>query len=363
VDIWCQPLPPGAIARLGNSSAEARAAAQRSRRRDEAADSPDVGSHLAAINSVAMASDGELVATTAADGVRLWQARTGKPLLRLQLPTGSERGEVVVAFGAGDRMLVAAGGCALRRYDLKGSQAPPPIPFAPLASAAGQSPPSSGEGDKLAGADCDVPYHIAVAPGGDLVAVTTSKGLLRRFSLSAERELVPIQLTEPGPYGWVTNVTRPVFSTDGALIAVGLRSELLVMSAIDGAPRMRLLSGWEPIVDLDFAPTGSELAVLTHDRLAIVNPATGKLLRSRPLKRGIHVGGALRYSLDGRRLLVLAEEELSAFDAATARPLGLLASGIDDGAFGRFEVASGAIWVHPDKGLRMLVRELPAPSP
>ncbi|MBW2527721.1 MAG: hypothetical protein JRI23_26305 [Deltaproteobacteria bacterium] len=192
--------------------------------------------------------------------------------------------------------------------------------------------------------------------------MTTSRGLLRRFRLSQRRELPPITLAQPNAFGFVSNLTRPVISSNGEWMAVGGWSTLWVMRLADGAPSLKVLTGWEQLRDLDFAPTGSELALLTHERVAVVDVGTGKLVRSTALERGIHVGGAIRYRPDGRQLLVLAGETLTAFDASSAALLGTLASEVDDSVDGHFAVAQDGLWVHPDGNKRLLLRMLPGPT-
>jgi hypothetical protein len=304
---------------------------------------------------VALSEDGQLVATAGADGVRIWHARTGHPVLRLSLPQPWQREAVAVAFDVKGHTLIAAGGCALRRYDLESRRPLPAIAFAPVPSDNKPAPWAQEQARR----PCGGVDAIAVAPDGDLVAVTTNRGLLRRFSLARGRELEPVAVAKPNAFGFVDNMTRPVISADGEWIAVGVGRELYVTSSTAGSPQMRVLTGWESLMDLDFAPSGSHLALLTSERLAIVDPGTGKLVRSQPLERDIPVSGAVRYDAGGTRLLVLATETLTAFDATTAAPTNIVARNVDDGAYAMFAVANGGLWIHPDGNERMLVRELP----
>lgn len=370
LDVWCEPLPPGALARLGASGMAAPAACNDRYDSDEPYPADDPGCHLHRIDSVALSADGLVAATSSQNGVRLWHAPTGTPLLRLALPASNDSAAMAVAFAPGPgHVLVAAGGCALRRYDVDGRRALPALPFAPLDSTHGAStsavPDDAEPNGGAAAADappdsgCTVPLGIAVAPDGDEVVVTTTDGLLRRFSLARHQELPPVVLTEPNAYGFVSDLTRPVIAADGRWIAVGERSELWVLSLPAAAPQMKVITGWEDLRDLAFAPSGSHLAVLTGERIAIVDPRAGVVVRSAPLERAIHVGGAIRYGPRGRRLLVLATDRLMAFDPATIAPAGVLADGVDDGVYGRFAVGANGLWIHPDGAKRMLARALP----
>jgi hypothetical protein len=208
---------------------------------------------------------------------------------------------------------------------------------------------------------------MAVASDGDQVAVTTSAALVRRFSLSTAKELRPIRVVGDGHYMWSIQPARPVFTGDGTLIAVSPSAPwgpILVLRSDDGAAHAQVLTGAEWLADFDAAPRGTELAVLTRERIAVVDARTGTVLRSRPLEREIlNAQAAVRFDSEGRRLLVIAADGLIAFDAATLQPLGTIARGAVEGVDHLVAFARGGLWVHPEIAVQptqLLVRQLPA---
>ena len=360
LDVWCNALPAGAVARLGNSKPGSPSEPK----------TADLGAHRKPIVSVAVSSDGEWVATADGDEVRLWQMRSGKPLQRLTRTAGGEQ-QQRVAFVPGSRLLLVAASCALHVHDLGAGRARPPIAFAPIVKDDAGRTPAADSTD--ASADrapaeqgCDEPVGIAVASDGDEVAVTTSAGLLRRFRLSTASELRPIRVAED-ERAWSYQPARPAFTGDGTLIAVSPHAPwgpILVLRADDGAAHAQVLPGSERLADFDAAPRGTELAVLTGERIAVIDARTGNVLRSSPLEREIsNALASIRFDPDGKRLLVVSRDGLVAFDVSTLRPTGTIVRGAEDGVDHLVAFARGGLWVHPETAVRptlMLVRQLPA---
>jgi len=297
--------------------------------------------------------------------------RSGRPLQRMTRAAGGERPQQV-AFVPHSRLLLVAANCALHVHDLKAGRARPPIAFTPIAkddarrTATPGSPDASAE-PKPEEHGCDDPAGMAVASDGDQVAITTSAGLVRRFRLSTASELRPILVTGEGRYLWAYQPARPVFTGDGTLIAVAPGAPwapILVLRADDGAAHAQVLTGAEWLADFDAAPRGTELALLTRERVAVVDARTGTVLRSSPLEREIlNAQAAVRFDSEGRRLLVIAADRLIAFDAATLQSMGTIARGVDEGVDHLVAFAPGGLWVHPETAVQptqMLVRQLPA---
>lgn len=209
VDRFGDPLPDGAVARLGTTRFRAYRPF-----------------------CVCFAPDGKALLSDGGDGtVRLWDPATGKELGRLQGPHESVSR---IAVSADGRVLAMAGhDPAVRLWDL----------------------PARRELHVLRGHDGPV-YGVAVSPDGKLAASLGSDRTVRVWDAVTGREVA--RPTLPARTG--THVRAIAFAPDGKLLAATSPDKTVALwRAPSWEPAGTLAGHTERVVDLAFAPDGKRL--------------------------------------------------------------------------------------------------------
>jgi RNA polymerase sigma factor (sigma-70 family) len=205
------------------------------------------------VMALRFAPDGRTLATLSSPVIRVWDLATRTELRRL---AGPEKGVYSMAFSPDGKLL--AGGCedrSIRVWDV-----------------------ASGNELRRLGGHADFIYAVAFAPDGDTLASAGADGdrTIRLWSTATGKELRRIA----GPAGWV----RPIaFSPDGKWIASGSQeSTVLLYDAATGREARRLrLPGRDDtwVMAVAFSPDGKRLVTSGSEKVIRVwDVATGKEL-------------------------------------------------------------------------------------
>jgi RNA polymerase sigma factor (sigma-70 family) len=336
-DRYGDPLPPGALVRLGTVRLR----------------------HGLGVYSVAFAPDGKALASTGGDGrVRLWDPATGQEVR--QLDRRPQR-EATFAVFSPDGKTLAAGGPQERRAGAKAETRP--VYLWDVAS--------GKEVRRLPGHEGSL-CSAAFAPDGKTLAAATQEGTVRFWDLSTGKEVRQVH----GGGG------RIAFSPDGKLLASAGGSMRIAPNGKDRLPgggdirlwevatgqQRRHLSGDQgPVTAVAFAPGGQTLASGSDDgtvRLWAVRTGTELRTLTHGQPKTDRTGGvqALAFSPDGSVLASGgADGTIRLWDAASGKPLRrltghrwwvvclafapdgkTLASGSWDGTVRLWDVATGA---------------------
>jgi WD40 repeat protein len=297
--------------------------------------------HTRTVYSVAFSPDGARLATASADGTaRLWDARTGEPLLVLQ---GHQDAVASIAFSPdGSRVATAAGGpirkaiglpkpdCTARVWDARTGQ-----PLVVLRGHAGELTcvAFSADGSRIATASQDRTARIWDARTGKLLHVlaghtfdvwgvcfspdgsrlaTAGGGTARVWDVRTGRSLLEVK----GP-GWVHAVA---FNPDGSRLAAAGDGAALVWDAHTGKLLHTFNSETGALFHLAFSPDGTRLATAGIDRTARLWDAhTGKQLLVLKGHRERVYGVA--FSPDGRLLATAGDDHTARlWDARVGQP-------------------------------------------
>jgi WD40 repeat protein len=290
LDLHGDPLPEGAVARLGSlryrlagSSSYSVALSPDGKMLAVGASAGLTGSsitlfeantgrvlrrlpgHAHVVRGLAFSPDGKLLASGGGDGrVALWDLQSGRELWRV------ESGGDSLAFFPDGKVLAAEEGRGVRLFDVN------PVRRGLLLE---------GHTDRV--------MAVAVAPDGKSLASAAMDGTVRVWDAAAGKER--LRLNTPPKYGLAL-----AYSPDGkALACATFDGRLLVWDAASGRERWAVQSPDDALQNVVFAPDGSELYT-ARGTVRAWDAATGKELRH------AGVGGQdvfrLALSPDGRLL-------------------------------------------------------------
>ncbi len=239
--------------------------------------------------------DGERVLTAGTDAARIWDARTGRPLLVLKGHTGS-------VFHAnyssdGHRIVTASADATARVWDAATGK--------PIARLVGHQGPVSTavfspDGRRVLTAGADKMACIWNAATGQLILELGNRE-------NRHRE----------------EIVDAVFSPDGTRVATASEDNTArIWDAATGEPIGKPIQHLRRVVRVAFSPDGRRLATASLDQKAqIWDAATGEALLKAPL---LHPGPVrdVSFSPDGFALLTTAEDNTArVWDASTGKPI------------------------------------------
>ena len=316
-DLYGDPLPPGAVARLGtsrwragcattvlvyspNGDLVASAGRDRAVRLWEAATGRllrTLWGHREEAVTLAFSPDGKRLASGGGDGtVRMWDVATGKELRRL---AASDDGVALVGFGAAGKTLISVGlDGAARRWE---SETGEPRDSFPLPDMRNRVAALSPDGRRL-------------AVGGERGAVDLTR--IDLFDVEAGREVRSFARGQTGG-DWA------VFSPDGKSLATGARDNKIRFWDPATGELLGSLDGGSGAACLALSPDRKLLALEAEgdsNALALRDAATGRVLCT--LRGHQHYTEALAFSPDGRTLLSAAGDmAIRRWDVETGRPV------------------------------------------
>jgi WD40 repeat protein len=363
VDRFGDPLPPGAIARLGTVrfrtdgwrpviavAPDGRAVASAGQRTISLWDVATgkeirrLAGHLGGVECFAYSADGtRLVSGGNDNAVRLWDPATGREVRRVGLHEGrpghEDSGVKFVTFVLGGSAVVSAGGDrTVRVWD----------------AATGR------ELRRLRGAAGNV-TALAVSPDGKTVSAATGPtgvGTVWLWDAATGAEVRRL------PHPWTLDALA--FSPDGKTLAVaggnaGAPGEVRLWDVADGTLLRTLRGHREHLFEVAFSPDGKTLASAgDDDTVRLWDAAAGTEQRTIPTQRWM---STIAFLADGRTLVGRGAEHVVRFwDAATGKeryrfdghdcrvaavacsPDGrLLATAGLDGSVRLWDVAGGAV--------------------
>jgi WD40 repeat protein len=236
LDLHGDPLPPGALARLGSSRYW----------------------HGLLNAAVAQSPDGKLLATGGHDyTIRLMDAGTGRELRRLGRPDGPQRPGMSLSFSPDSKTLAAGGGdSAIRLYEV----------------ATGEEIRQLQDGQHMA-------FSLTFSPNGKLLASGGMDGQARLWNVGTGT--IRHRLAQPGD-----RLAFVAFSPDGKRLASTGTGMIHLWDVATGTALLQLRAPDEAVGAVAFTPDGKRLVAGCDEKLLVWDAATGKAAPSMGRKMG-----------------------------------------------------------------------------
>lgn len=287
LDLAGDPLPPGAVARLGS---------KRFRQTE-------------AITDVAFMPNGDLLTLSGDGSLQFIDRATGQ--LRRQFDASNEPVQYSKTLCVSrDGLFIATCG-SLRETDDK-----PYRPSVRLWNAAGGSVAKTIAWEAPQGIECK---HAEITPDGRTIISASSDGVVQVWDLAAGQELLSFKVGQPG-------LEVMALSPDGSVVATAGRRGSVSLWAWQTPEAPREFSGGPDMAtSAAFSPDGKLLACAGSDKggVRVWDVATGKLLHGLGAPDGSDYWRRIAFSPDGKLLCATSHRYQAIFvwDVATGEEL------------------------------------------
>ncbi len=156
---------------------------------------------------------------------------------------------------------------------------------------------------------------VVFTPDGERIVSAGADKAVRIWEASTGKELQKVERDKP--------IRALAVSPDGRLLALGGADDVLLWNLADDKEVRRLKGPHNEISSIAFSPDGKQVAAsaVVHSTVFLWETATGKRLNERPAHEGGQIG-RLSYSADGQTITsYCADGTVRQWDAATGRPL------------------------------------------